>query len=228
MALALMVIMFVGRMNADTSWAEVLKRMPLATNAPVLNHSNCAPILLASFQSNATAKALIFMPGATDELYFFRRVQVSLTNENASVWDAIVALTNQSPLQVFFQSPFVLLHSKEDVLELDFTVKHERTQEKLKSGKPLPHLLANDRDWTQLLRLMKKQIPATLWPYERTPDSWHFYRHTFAGWNLTPWETLEAAALAGKTRFTVYRGRVGFEVDPRLGEIPQLDHFPGR
>lgn len=226
--LGLVLLWLVHGAGAEETWATALQRMPLAPNISVLNHTNCAPVLLASFQSNATAKALVFMPGATDELYFFRRVHVTLTNASPSLLEALAALTNQSPLRVTFRAPFVLLHSREDVLELDFKVAHERTEKKLRAGRPLPHLLANDRDWTQLLRLMKKQIPATLIPYERTQGSWHFYRHTFAGWNLTPWEVMEAAALAGKTKFTVIRGGVVFEVDPRVGETPKLDRFPGR
>jgi hypothetical protein len=213
---------------ADESWTAALNRMPLGTNVSVLNHTNCAQVLLGGFQSNATAKAFIFMPGATDELYFFKRVHVSLTNANPNLLDAVVALTNQSPLRVTFRAPFVLLYSGEDVLDLDFQVQHVGTAKKLKAGKPLPQLMAIDRDWTQLLRLMKKQIPATLLPYEGTTGSWHFYRHTFAGWNLTPWEVLEAAALAGKTRFTVVRSGVVFDVDPRVGELPKLERFPGR
>lgn len=217
-----------GAWASDEAWTNALGRMPLVPNVSVLNHTNCAQVLLPSFQSNATAKALIFMPGATDELYFFRRVHVSLTNAAPSLLDAVVALTNQSPLKLTFRAPFVLLYSGEDVLDLDFKVKHEGTQKKLLTGKPLPHLLAMDHDWTQLLGQMKKKIPATLLPYEHTPGSWHFYRHTFAGWNLTPWEVMEAAALTGKTKFTVIRGGVVFEVDPRVGELPKLDRFPGR
>jgi hypothetical protein len=142
--------------------------------------------------------------------------------------DAVVALTNQSPLRATFQPPFLLLHSEEDVLELAVTIQHSRTADKLKAGKPIPRVLAMDRDWTQLLNMIRKPIGATLWPYRGTRESWHFYRHTFAGWNLTPWETLEAAALAGKTRITVLRGTVLFEVDPRIGAIPRLEKFPGR
>lgn len=213
---------------ADESWTEALRRMPLGTNVSVLNHTNCAQLLLGGFQSNATAKALIFMPGATDELYFFKRVHVSLTNASPNLLDAVVALTNQSPLRVTFRAPFVLLYSGEDVLDLDFKVNYAGTAKKLKAGKPLPHLAVIDRDWNQLLRLMRKKIPTTLIPYEGTTDSWHFYRHTFAAWQLTPWEVLEATALAGKTKFTVIRGGVVFAVDPRVGEIPKLDRFPGR
>jgi hypothetical protein len=224
----LLLVLARGAVVAEESWTHALGRMPLVTNVSVLNHTNCPQILLPSFQSNAMAKALIFMPGATDELYFFKRVHVTITNERPSLLDALVALTNQSPLRLTFRAPFVLLYSGEDVLELDFKVAHEGTLKKLQAGKPLPHLQAIDRDWTQLLGLMKKKIPATLLPYERTTGSWHFYRHTFAGWNLTPWEVMEAAALTGKTQFTVVRRGVVFEVDPRVGELPKLDRFPGR
>ncbi len=202
--------------------------MPLNPAVASLSATNCTKVVLGSFQSNATVKALIFMPGATDELYFFRRVQVALTNAEPSLFDAVAALTNQSPLRASFQSPYLLIHSEEDVLPLVVTIHHPRTVAKLKAGKPIPQLLSLDRDWTQLLALIKKPIGTTLWPYQGTRESWHFYRHTFAGWNLTPWETLEAAALAGKTQFTVLRGTVVFAVDPRIGVVPQLEKFPGR
>jgi len=151
-----------------------------------------------------------------------------LTNAEPSLYDAVVALTNQSPLRVVFRAPFLLIHSEEDVLDLDIKVKHERTAAKLKTGKPLPQVVVIDRDWTQLRQLIKHRIGPTLLPYEGMTSSWHFYRHTFAGWNLTPWETLEACALAGKTKFTVIRNGVVFELDSRTGALPKLEHFPGR
>jgi len=212
---------------AAADWDAALGRMPLHSTERVLNHTNCAQVVLHSFQSNDTVKAVIFMPGATDELYFFHRVAVTLTNHEPSLLDALIALTNQSPVQVSFHSPFLLLHTPEDFLDLRISIQHQGTLEKLKSGRPLPHVLALDRDWTSLLGLIKKQIPATLLPYEQTRGSWHFYRHTFSGWNLTPWETLQAAAFAGKTQITVQRKRVVFEIDPRVGEPPKLEKFPG-
>ena len=217
-----------GVVGAEETWPDALSQMPLGPADGVLNHTNCAPLLLGRFQSNATVKALILMPGATDELCFFRRVQITLTNAQPSLFDAVVALTNQSPLRVTFQPPFLLLYSEEDVLSLAITIQHARTAEKLKTGKPIPHLLALDRDWDQLLTLIRKPIGTTLWPYRGLPDSWHFYRHTFAAWNLTPWETLEAVARAGKTQFSVQWEKVVFEVDPRIGAVPQLEKFPGR
>jgi hypothetical protein len=226
--LLLLSLLLVRGVGASEAWIAALQQMPLPAGVRQLNQTNCAPVLLQNFQSNAVAKAFVFLPGATDELYFFKRVQVSLTNANTTVWDAVVALTNQSPLRVTFQAPAVLLYSGEDVLERDDTVQHDATKQKLQSAKPLPHVLALDRDWSQLLGQVKKQIPATVLPFAGTKESWHFYRHTFAGWNLTPWEALEVTARAGKTRFTVVRRGVIFSVDDRVGELPKLDRFPGR
>ena len=89
-------------------------------------------------------------------------------------------------------------------------------------------LLLVRRRYEKLLKVMKKRIGPTLMPYEGTSDSWHFYRHTFASWNLSQWETLEACALAGKTKFTVLRNGVIFQLDSRIGTVPKLESFPGR
>jgi hypothetical protein len=207
----------------EVAWPAALATMPLGTTNNFINRTNCAEVLLARFQSNSAVKALIFMPGATDELYFFRRVNVALTNTNPTLLDAVVALTNQSPLRIANRGEFLLIYSCEDVLDLDIKVQHETTAEKLKAGKPLPHLLMMDRDWTQFLAVTKRKISPTLWPFPRTKESWHFYRHTFAAWSLTPWETLEAAAYSGKTKFTVVRGQVNFELDERVNQLPKLD-----
>lgn len=216
-----------GALNAaGEPWPAILNRIPLPANVTQLNRTNCAPVILGAFSSNAIVKALVFLPGATDELYFFKRVQATVTNPNPSLLDAIVALTNQTPLRVTFQPPFLLLYTGEDVIAPNNTVQHEATVEKLQQARPLPHVFFLDRDWDQVLQVIRKPVPATLQPYRHSSDSYHFYRHTFAGWNLTPWEILEATALAGKSQFTVRRGKVVFEPDPRIGELPQLDHFP--
>jgi hypothetical protein len=211
---------------AEEAWPAILNRMPVAPNVTQLTRTNCASVILGAFSSNATVKALIFLPGATDELYFFKRVRATLTNANLSLLDAVVALTNQTPLRVTFQPPFLLLYTDEDVLAPNNTMQHEATGEKLKQARPVPHLLFLDRDWDQVLQVIRKPVPATLQPYRRSSESWHFYRHTFAGWNLSPWEILEATALAGKSQFTVRRGKVVFEVDPRVGALPKLEQFP--
>jgi hypothetical protein len=212
--------------TARDNWPDALRAMPLNPAARWLNHTNCTQVILPSFQSNAAVKAVIFLPGATDELYFFRRVSVAVTNSNPTLLDAIIALTNGSPLRVLQKESFLLIHSAEDVLDLKVEIKHPATVAKLKTGKPLPRLEFHDRDWDRLLSVIQPKLPVTLEPWSGTRDSWHFYRHTFAGWNLTPWETLEAAAYAGKTEFVVRRRTVSFSLDPRFGKLPVLEQFP--
>lgn len=207
-------------------WTRELQSMPLGSSVRELNRTNCVPLMLTAFQSNRVVKALIFMPGATDELYFFRRVKVALTNESPSLLEAVVALTNQSPLRATFRPPFLLLHSEEDVLDLIVEVRHPPTVAKLRQRGPMPRWSFNDRDWDELLASIRKPVRTTLRPYARSMDSWDFYRHSFAAWNLTAWETLEAAALAGKTKMSVRRGVVEFQLDPRIGVLPKLDHYP--
>src|SRR5450631_2184745 len=96
---ALCLVSFVVR--AET-WQDVLGRMPLGTNVAELNRTNCVKIMLPALQSNDVVKALIFMPGATDEFYFHRRGTASLTNASPTLLDAVSALTNQTLIRATF------------------------------------------------------------------------------------------------------------------------------
>src|ERR1051325_10248028 len=62
-------------LDAAENWSEALARMPLGSGPTELNRTNCVALLLGAFASNQTVKALIFMPGATDEFYMFRRAR---------------------------------------------------------------------------------------------------------------------------------------------------------
>src|SRR5437870_4716185 len=95
------------------TWNEALARMPLGTGRIELNRTNCVALMLRGFQSNQTVKALIFMPGATDEFYMFRSARGVLTNNHPSLFDAVTALTNQTLIRVSFLPPLLLLHSDE-------------------------------------------------------------------------------------------------------------------
>ena len=207
-------------------WARALERMPLATNVTFLTRTNCAQALFQALTADSVVKAIVFMPGATDELYFFRRVNAQLTNDSPNIVDAVAALTNQTPLRVAFRPPFLLLYSEEDVLDLDFNVEHARTVEKLKSTMVPGRQEYLDRDWQAIRDHHRRKLSVGVQPLNRSSITRHFYRHTFAGWNLTAWETVEATALAGKTRFTVGRNRVEFDLDERTGGVPRLEKFP--
>jgi hypothetical protein len=178
--------------------------------------------MLESFQESETVKALIFMPGATDEFYMFRRAKASLNGQRISLLDAIQALTNQTLIRVSFHAPLLLLHTDEDPLEPVTHVEHEAAFKKLQRAVFPTHVIWNDRDWDYVQPILKKRFRVDVRPWRHSYDSWHFYRHSFAGWNLTGWEALQAVALAGKTSFTIQRGRLVFEGDERIRATPKL------
>ncbi len=220
--------------SAAESWPAALEQMPLGTTVPELNRTNCVPLLLNAFQSNDLVKALIFMPGATDEFYMFRRAKAALTNSSPTLLDAVRALTNQTFIRVTFLPPLLLLHTDEDPLQPQIAIEHQALADKLKQAAFVPHGIYNDRDWDFIQPILKKTLKADVQPWPHTYESFHFYRHSFAAWNLTAWEALEAVAMAGKSRFTVRRkapltfprNEIVFEVDRRYRAIPKLDSFP--
>jgi hypothetical protein len=212
--------------SADESWETALGRMPLTAPATVLNRSNCVALMLHSFQSNATVKALIFMPGATDEIDFFRRAEARLTNAHPSLLDAVTALTNQTFVQVAFHPPLLILHTTEDPLDTIAIVKNRSTATKLRQRTVPVRVVVRDADWDEMHSTLDRYLSIGLRPRESSPDSWHFYRHNFAAAGLTEWEMLETLALAGKTSFTVNWLSAGFVPDRRQGAAPKLERFP--
>lgn len=213
---------------AQQLWPDVLARMPLPERLTQLNRTNCVEIMLRAFQSNNVVKALVFMPGATDEFYMFRRAAADLTNPSPSVLDAVCALTNQTFIQATFRSPMLLLHSSEDVLDPIILVADSASADLLKQSLSVPHLTCNDFDWNFLEPILSKRLEADIRPWPNTIDSWHFYRHSFAAWNLSGWEAIQTVALAGKTKVSIFRKRfpalrrtkIVFEPDTRFGTSP--------
>jgi hypothetical protein len=208
-----------GVVCAQESWQTALSRMPLEANIPQLTRTKCVDVLWHAFQSNGVVKAMIFMPGATDTWYIFKPATVALTNANPSLLDAVCALTNQTRIRATFHPPLLLLHTEVDLLEPMINVQDQATADRLKRVRFVPHAVYNDRDWDFLQPILKKALKTSLRPWRYSQDSWHFYRHTFVGWDLTGWEALEATALAAKTTCTVSRNKVVFVVDMRLPRI---------
>ncbi len=212
--------------GAGETWQAALSRMPLGTNVTQLNRTNCVKIMLPAFQSNDVVKALVFMPGATDEFYMFRRAKANLTNAAPTLLDAVNALTNQTLIQVTFRPPLLLLHTTEDVVDPLTEIKDLKTAYRLEGTPFVQHALYNDRDWDYLLPILKETLGVRFSPGLYSRDSFHFYRHSFAAWNLNGWEALEAIAFAGKTKFTIEKRGVLFEGDVRFMAVPKFDHFP--
>jgi len=227
-SILILVVSLCAKADTNENWQDALGRMPLGKHVTELDRTNCIPLLLNAFQSNAVVKAIIFMPGATDELYFFRRARATLSSTNLSLADAIMALTNQTYIQADFCPPFLLLHNSGDALDPIAVVKHASTAAKLK-GRIVPdHLLFNDCGWDDLRSTLRSKLSVGLRPFSNDPDSWHFYRHNFAAYGLTQWELLEAIAMSDKTTFTVHWWTADFQLDMRVGAIQPLKAFPGQ
>ena len=217
--------------SAGEPWQDALARMPLGapqSGVIELERTNCVPLMLDAFQSNGVVKALIFMPGATDELYFFRRAHATLTNANPTLLDAVTALTNQTFIRATFQPPLLLLHTTEDSLDGFATVKNESTAAKLRQRLVPGRVQLEDADWGAVRSTLKGKLNIGLRPFENAGETWHFYRHDFAVCSVTDWEMLETLALAGKTTFTVNWLTADFQPDRRAGVTPKLETFPAR
>jgi hypothetical protein len=202
--------------NAAGSWQEALAHMPLSGTVWQLNRTNCVEVMLRAFQSNQVVKAFVFMPGATDEFYMFRRAKADLTNASPTLLDAVEALTNQTLIRATFQSPFLLMHTDEDPLRPDIRLEDSSTKDKITEARLQGRSLYIDRDWDVVQPVLRRALRVDLRPWQHSTDSWHFYRHSFVGWDLSGWEALECAALAGKSRFCIRHNQVVFEPDPRV------------
>ena len=187
------------------SWESVLGRMPLRVSATVLDKTNIVGAMLGAFQSNAVVKAVVFLPGATDDLYFFNRV-IRLTNESPTFLDAVVALTNQTGIRAQLASGRLLLFTPADPLDRPrLIVNHDSTAERLKKKLFAAGPVFNDRNWGVLHPILTRRLSVTVKPGVNAPVSWHFYRASFAGFDLNGWEALELIALATQTEFAIDR-----------------------
>jgi hypothetical protein len=189
--------------------------MPLAGHAMPLNRSNCIPALIEAFQSNAMVKALVVLPGVTDDFYLVRRDGPPLNLRPRHLLEAINRLTNGTDLRVTFRQPFLLLHLDRDSLEPAVSIRNPATVARLTGRSSFERVLFSDRPWDTLQPVLARGLSLTVQPKAKSQDAVHLTRVNLAGWHLTDWELLEALSLAGRTRFTVFRSRVSFEPNPR-------------
>jgi hypothetical protein len=220
---ALLVFVCAVAAPAAETWQTAMAQMPLGTNIAELNKTNFANTVLNAFRENSSVKALVLMPGCTDEFYFFNRGLVRLTNAAPTLLDAITALTNQTLVRATFYPPYLLLHTHEDPVEPLIRIEDNEVAERLKKKPFAPHFLYLDRDWDYVQPILNRTFSSRLTGYPeflpraKTSASWHFFRHSLAAWNLNGWEALEALSLAGKTVITIQKRRVLFEGDLRVG-----------
>jgi hypothetical protein len=171
--------------------------------------------MLDAFRSNDVVKALVFLPGATDEFYHFRRARAVLTNAHPTLADAVRALTSQTLILATYRAPFLLLHTWEDQTTPQIRVEHPPSAEKLRRARFPERLVFTDEAWGLLQPRLEKRLNLFVKPAPGTTESWHFYRHSLACFDLSGWESVEAISLAGMTSVTVKRRQVIFDGDTR-------------
>ena len=214
--------------RAEEPWQAALARMPLVAPVSEFNRSNCIALMLRSFQSNETVKALVFMPGATDEFYFFRRAVARMTNAAPSLLDAVSALTNQTLIRARFFSPLLLIQTGEDPSAPLIRIEDERTAERIRKKKFPKQILWNDKDWNFVQPILSFEYDTRMLPAPQTHESNHLFRHSLVAHHLTAWEALEAISLANKTTVVIQKKKIHFELDTRQEGVapPPVDWLP--
>jgi hypothetical protein len=226
-ALGLLILLALSPALAQEPWQAALNRMPLSAGITQLTRTGAVDVLWHAFRSNGVVKGMVLMPGATDIWYMFEPASVVPTNAHPTRLDAINALTNQTRIRVTLRPPLLLLHADWDVLEAAIKVADSPTAARLKQARFVPHAVFNDPDWDFVQPILSKSLKTAMRPWRHSRESWHFYRHSFVGWDLTGWEAIEATALAAKTTCTVHRNKVVFEVDRRPSPLNTQSWRPG-
>lgn len=205
---------------ARADWRGELAAMPMRADLRALDETNCAPAMLEAFRGGNSVRALIFMPGATDELYFFHRVNVQLPSAGVTLADAVVALTNQTRIKAAWRAPFLILHTDEDPLDTIARIEDATAAERIKAARVSLNSRFDDRDWGAIQPMLVKTLGVEIAPGPDSYKSHHFYRHSFAVSELSGWELLQAVALAGKTGFRIAANQILFEGDSRVMAVP--------
>jgi hypothetical protein len=192
-------------LHAETDWSTALKDMPLLRLNTQLDRTNCVELILRSFRSNSVVKGIVFLPGATDELYLTRRVQPRLTTPTPSLLESINSVTNGGFIRATFRPPFLLLHTDSDPLEPRIAEEPGAVLPSFPKNVTATDLSFIDRDWERIQPELRRLLGVSVIPASDSRESWHFYRHHMRGFQLSGHELLEAICLSGKTQATINR-----------------------
>lgn len=223
----LLLLASIRLLQAGADWTTALRNMPLQLGNTALDRTNCVERILKSFQPNSAVKGIVFLPGATDELYLLRRVEPRLISPAPSLWESIHSLTNGGFIRATFRPPFLLLHTDSDLLKPMVAEEPGLVLPPAKGEGAVPKLLCIDRNWEKLQPDLEHWLGVSVGPSGSNRKSWHFYRHNLTGFQLSRHELLEAVCLSGKTRASIdkhggllrNRIQIVFSPDTRLAEI---------
>jgi hypothetical protein len=210
MLLLLLGLAPIGATHAEEKWRTALRQMPLAARSETLARSNCLPVLLGAFQSNHVVKALVVLPGVSNDFYLLNRDRpLNLATNNLA--DALAALAASTSVRVTFREPFLLLHTANDKLKPATTSFSSALMRSLRGRCSAPQVLLVDRHWDGVQPWLARMVKLEVTPEPASTDAWHFARHNLAAWQLNDWELLCALSLSGGTKFTLGKDRLRFE-----------------
>lgn len=198
--------------GAEETWVKSLRAMPLPDGA-TLNRSNAVDVLLPAFRSNAVIKALVVLPGVSDDFYLIHRDAPALNLRATNLWEGIVALTNSTAMRVTWREPLVLLHAgARESLQGSIRIEDAAMARRLKLQNLPGRVLHVDAHWETVQPTLARVLGRPVRPEGVSTHAWHFNRHTVAGWNLTGWELLDAVSLTGGTTVSVQKLGINFHI----------------
>jgi hypothetical protein len=195
------------------TWQEALESMPLNTNHIHFFKGEPARAILRGLTANRVVKAIVMMPGSTDELYFHDRGTCSFTNK-PTLLNALEELTNRTSIRPIFRAPFLLLSETNDYSAPLLTSANLESFEHLAKKPFVSEWLMLDKEWDQLYPMMDHYFGLKLSPKLGSPEAWHFYRVYFSAFNLNAKEAIELISLAAQTEVRAEKSRLFFSRRP--------------
>ncbi len=203
-------------LGAADDCQSALARMPVRTNSFNAHLTVPVELIFDSFKPTETLRSVVLMPGAADQLYFFNSGRLFLP-EKPSLLDVLRALTNHAQLRYTCVPPFLLVHTKLDNLADPVIFAPGADTQRLKSVKFDGASRYLDRPYDRVLPDLEPKLGLQFLPDQTSTKSWHFYRVSLIGYDLSAPELLRAMA---------YSMRTTVQLDPKnalFADRPFLD-----
>ena len=200
--------------SAAEEWEEALKKLPFKEGKFEFQKFKGPTALLRAFKGGEQLRGLIFLPGATDYIYFHQGTAFELPRVSRHVLGAITELTNRTSLQATFEAGFLFIHMPEEPLLARMQVRSAGAVEKLKAKAAPKDLLLLDQPWERFLGEALKATEVKVSPPAGDPKSFHFYRCYFRAHDLSSWELLKVLSLTMKAECIVEDEGVEFREIP--------------
>jgi hypothetical protein len=209
--LALVLLSFSLSARAE-DWLQTLAETPFKKTHFQAYRTEPIELILKSFKPSDDLRAVVLMPAAADQLYFFDWGKIELP-KHASLLDALNALTNKAHIRYSLAAPFLLIHMERDTISDPLLQIPAKKIEFEKHIKP-KRLYSLDHPYDRLLPWLEKVTGMKASPDGKSTASWHWYRISFVGYDFNTVDLLRAFAYAMKTSVSVEGDQIIFKDRP--------------